>query len=85
MANNKALWEQRVMDENGEMQFWKAQFQRSQLTPTILEKIQKMREEPHVDNREKNLPGRENSMHEGPNMIGKFYKQQEVLLLGWGK
>ena len=85
MANNKALWEQRVMDENGEMQFWKAQFRRSQLTPTILEKIQKMREEPHVDNREKNLPGREKSMHEGPNMTGKFYKQQEVLLLGWGK
>ena len=45
VANNKALWEQRVMDENGEMQFWKAQFRRSQLTPTILEKIQKMREE----------------------------------------
>ena len=57
-------------------------FQKSQLTPTIWEK---MGEEPHVNNREKNIPGRENSMHEGPNMIGKFYKQQEVLLLGWRK
>lgn len=44
-----------------------------------------MRGEPRVDNGEKNLPGRVNSKHKGPNMIGKFYKQQEVLLLGWRK